>query len=176
MRKAHTRRRRQPTADELALWAAAVRDAAPLDGRAVEPPADRPSPPKLKPAAAAPGPSPPAPSPPAPAPPRDRPVESFNRQDIARLRRGTVALEGRIDLHGLTEEQAHHAVDRFLETSWSAGRRLVLVITGKGGVLRNLLPRWLAASRHRGRVLALSEAAPRHGGSGAYYLRLRRRR
>lgn len=164
------RRRRQPTPDELALWAAAVRDAAPLGDHGVEPLPD-----------------------PAPAPARkaatlaarpvaagaagfDVPVGKLDRQDVTRLRRGTAVLEARLDLHGLTEEAAHHAVDRFVEQSWSAGRRLVLVITGKGGVLRALLPRWLAASRHRGRVLALSEAGPRHGGSGAYYLRLRRRR
>jgi DNA-nicking Smr family endonuclease len=173
MPKVYSRRRRQPTADELALWAAAVRDAAPLDGRAVEAateptpePAPQPSPKK---ALAAKHAVPIAPS------RRDLPIGRLERQDLARLRRGTVTLDGRIDLHGLTEEQAHHAVDRFIELSWSTGRRLVLVITGKGGVLRALLPRWLAASRHRGRVLGVSEASPRHGGSGAYYLRLRRR-
>lgn len=170
MPKIHSRRRRQPTADELALWAAAVRDTAPLDGRPAEPaaePAPQPSPRNMataKPVAVI------APS------ATDLPIGRFDRPDLARLRRGSVALEARIDLHGLTEEQAHHAVDRFIELSWAAGRRLVLVITGKGGVLRALLPRWLAASRHRGRVLALSEAGPRHGGGGAYYLRLRRRR
>ena len=162
------RRRRQPTADELALWAAAVRDAAPLDGRTAEPP-NEPAP-RSKPKKAAAKPA-------APAAARSGlPIGKLDRQDVTRLRRGTISLEGRIDLHGLTEEQAHHAVDRFVEQSWSAGLRLVLVITGKGGVLRTLLPRWLAASRHRGRVLALSEASARHGGGGAYYLRLRRRR
>jgi DNA-nicking Smr family endonuclease len=164
------RRRRQPTADELALWAAAVRDAAPLEGRAAPPPSEPAAPARRKKAAAA------KPAAPAAAVPSGLPVGRLDRQDVARLRRGTIALEGRIDLHGLTEAQAHHAVDRFVEQSWSAGRRLVLVITGKGGVLRTLLPRWLAASRHRGRVLALSEASARHGGGGAYYLRLRRRR
>ena len=163
------RRRRQPTADELALWAAVVRDAAPLEGRAAAPPPEPAPRPKPKKAAA-------KPAVPAAAVPSGLPIGRLDRQDVARLRRGMVTLEGRIDLHGLTEEQAHHAVDRFVEQSWSAGRRLVLVITGKGGVLRSLLPRWLAASRHRGRVLALSEASARHGGSGAYYLRLRRRR
>lgn len=165
-------RRRQPTADELALWAAAVRDAAPLDGRAVEAasePTPQPTPPPPKEALVAKQAAPIVPT------GRDLPIGRLERQDLARLRRGAVTLDGRIDLHGLTEEQAHHAVDRFIELSWSAGRRLVLVITGKGGVLRALLPRWLAASRHRGRVLGVSEASPRHGGSGAYYLRLRRR-
>ena len=167
--KRHSRRR-QPTADELALWAAAVRDAAPLDGRALEP-ADEPAPqPPPKKAATTRHAAPPA------SGHGDLPIGRLERQDLARLRRGMAALDARIDLHGLTEEQAHHAIDRFIELSWSAGRRLVLVITGKGGVLRALLPRWLAASRHRGRVLGVSEASPRHGGSGAYYLRLRRRR
>ena len=164
------RRRRQPSADELALWAAAVRDAAPLDRRAEALPGEPAAPPRRKKAGAA------KPAAPAAAARPDFPIGRLDRQDVTRLRRGSVTLEGRIDLHGLTEEQAHHAVDRFVEQSWSAGRRLVLVITGKGGVLRSLLPRWLAASRHRGRVLALSEASARHGGSGAYYLRLRRRR
>lgn len=164
------RRRRQPTADELALWAAAVRDAAPLSGHAVQQPAEPAPRPLPKKSAAAKKRASPAPA------HTDTPPGTLDKQEIARLRRGTVELEARLDLHGLTEQQAHHAVDRFVELSWAGGRRLVLVITGKGGVLRALLPRWLAASRHRGRVLALSEAAPRHGGSGAYYLRLRRRR
>jgi DNA-nicking Smr family endonuclease len=158
------RRRRQVTAGEHELWALAMRDAAPLPGRAVEPSTPRIAPTELVFA-------------PQPAPMRVMEgMQAFDRRDAQRLKRGLLAIEARLDLHGLTEAEAHHAVDRFVEQCWHAGRRVVLLITGKGGVLRSLLPRWLAASRHHGRVLALSAAAPRHGGEGAYYLRLRRRR
>jgi DNA-nicking Smr family endonuclease len=159
------RRKRQITPGERELWAYAVRDAAPLPGRTVDAPPPRPPPRAAR-----------AESAPAARPAAGRHVvQPFDRHDAQRLRRGQLAIEARLDLHGLTEAEAHHAVDRFVELCWSAGRRVVLVITGKGGVLRALLPRWLAASRHHGRVLALSAAAPRHGGEGAYYLRLRRR-
>jgi DNA-nicking Smr family endonuclease len=157
------RRRRQVTAVERELWALAMRDAAPLPGRAVEPP-PRVARTELVFA-------------PQPVPVRAMEgMQAFDRRDAQRLKRGLLAIEARLDLHGLTEAEAHHAVDRFVEHCWHAGRRVVLLITGKGGVLRALLPRWLAASRHHGRVLALSSASPRHGGEGAYYLRLRRRR
>jgi DNA-nicking Smr family endonuclease len=159
------RRRRQVTPAERELWAHAVRGAAPLPGRAAATPEPD----------DAPAPAPRLPTLPDP-PPKPKGLRRIDRREAHRLRRGEAMIEARLDLHGLTESEAHHAVDRFVEASWSMGRRLVLLITGKGGVLRTELPRWLAESRHRGRVLALGAAAPRHGGDGAYYLRLRRSR
>src|SRR5258708_1982920 len=73
-------------------------------------------------------------------------------------------------------------LDRFVRQAWRDGLRVLLIITGKGsvrdggGVLRRNLPRWLASGEHGPRVLRIESAQPRHGGSGAYYVLLRRQR
>lgn len=93
----------------------------------------------------------------------------------------TVHVEGRLDLHGLTQEQARYHVHRFLTMQRMAGHQWVLIITGKGitserglsltGILREKLPSWLDASSDVG---GYSVAAPEHGGSGALYVRLKK--
>ena len=106
-----------------------------------------------------------------------------------RLRRGKLSPEGRIDLHGMTLDQAHTALTAFVMKSHARGRRLVLVITGKGkrnaddgpipvrpGALRHAVPGWLQSAPLAQLVLQVSEAHPRHGGGGAYYVYLRRKR
>ncbi len=107
----------------------------------------------------------------------------LDKRSAARLKRGQLAIEGRIDLHGMTQATAHQALEEFLTASQRAGKRCVLVITGKGlrptgetGVLRNLVPRWMNAPAIRGRVLGFSTAQPRDGGTGALYVLLKRRR
>ncbi|WP_417718767.1 Smr/MutS family protein [Salipiger sp.] len=105
-----------------------------------------------------------------------------------RLKRGKLAPEARIDLHGMTLDQAHPALMRFILSAHAKGLRLVLVITGKGsreepydpaprrrGVLKTQAPRWLALPPLSQAVLQVSEAHQRHGGSGAYYVYLTRR-
>lgn len=93
-----------------------------------------------------------------------------------------MAIDRRLDLHGMTEAAAHAALDRFVRHAWHEGVRVLLVITGKGsvreggGVLRRNLPRWLAAGENAPRVLRIEQAQLRHGGQGAYYVLLRRRR
>ena len=165
------RRRARPSPADEALWERAVRDARPLRPRDEAPLPPTPPAVVLLPRRA--GVAPPHSAEPLPAPP-------LAAREQTRLRRGELRPEARLDLHGLTREAAHHAVDAFIERSWLAGRRWLLVITGKGGaggagVLKAELPRWLQVSGQRDRVLALGEAAPRDGGAGAYYLRLRRR-
>jgi DNA-nicking Smr family endonuclease len=104
----------------------------------------------------------------------------------ARLRRGKLAPEARIDLHGLTTEQAHAALTGFVLGARAEGRRLLLVITGKGrlaareaplpprlGRLRHDVPRWLRLPPLAGAVLQLVPAHRRHGGEGALYIWLR---
>ena len=106
----------------------------------------------------------------------------LDRRSVERLRRGELRLEARLDLHGMTQGEAHRALGDFLAQSHRAGRRCVLVITGKGargsgdGVLRAAVPRWLNEAPNRARLLAFAPAQPRDGGTGALYLLLRRQR
>jgi DNA-nicking Smr family endonuclease len=110
-------------------------------------------------------------------------VAGVDRATAERLRRGALAIDGRLDLHGLTQDEAHAALERFLAGSAARGRRCVLVITGKGlgdsfgrGVLRQAVPRWLNEAPNRARILAVMPAQPRHGGAGALYVLLKRNR
>ena len=107
----------------------------------------------------------------------------LDKRTAVRLKRGQLAIDGRIDLHGMTQDKAHRALEKFLTASQGAGQRCVLVITGKGlrptgetGVLRNLVPRWMNAPAIRGRVLSFCTAQPRDGGTGALYVLLKRKR
>ena len=105
-----------------------------------------------------------------------------------KMTRGKLAPEARIDLHGLTLSEAHPELIGFILNAQSAGMRLVLVITGKGkrghdtgpiptrmGALRHQVPQWLRLPPLGPAVLQVSEAHLKHGGSGAYYIYLRRR-
>ena len=94
----------------------------------------------------------------------------------ARLRRGRLEPEARIDLHGHSYDSAYRLLVGFLNRSISEGKRLVLVITGKGGVLRNNLPLWLNGTELGGSVIGMREAHAKHGGGGAFYVALQKRR
>ncbi len=107
----------------------------------------------------------------------------FEEKTLRRLARGLVEIDARIDLHGMRQERAHAALAAFLRRQQAAGARIVLVVTGKGrpgsegrGVLRESVPRWLAGSEFRHLVVGFEEANRRHGGAGALYVRIRRRR
>lgn len=104
-------------------------------------------------------------------------IEPNRRHRIARERE---EIGGRIDLHGMTQERAQLALERFLENAWNEGWRAVLVITGKGvqgdGVLRRRAPDWLGAPHLSHIVSGISEAHRRHGGAGALYVALKRKR
>ena len=97
-----------------------------------------------------------------------------------RLARGREALAARIDLHGMTQDAARAALTAFIRRSADDGWRAVLVITGKGaggdGVLRRRVPDWLGEGPLRDHVAGVSEAHRRHGGEGALYVALKRRR
>lgn len=105
-----------------------------------------------------------------------------DRRTAERFRRGQLAVEARVDLHGMTQQEAHRALSSFIRASHDDGIRTVLVITGKGGfgdsrgVLREAVPRWLSEGDLRPRVLSCAWAQPRHGGAGALYVLLRRQR
>ncbi len=106
----------------------------------------------------------------------------MDKRNQQRLRQGKLKIDGRTDLHGMTQVQAHRALGKFIETSWNADKRLVLIITGKGlrpdgatGVLRSAVPRWLNESPNQEKILGFSYAAPKDGGEGALYVRLKKR-
>jgi len=158
------------------LWREATRDVRPLRARrTVLPPASLDSEPR--PALAEDQPSGPSQTPPA----LDR-FAGIDRANSERLKRGLHSIEARLDLHGMTQAEAHRELAAFLGASRDAGRRCILVITGRGlgpngpGVLKSLLPRWLEEPELRRHVLATAPAQPRHGGPGATYLLLRRHR
>ncbi len=105
----------------------------------------------------------------------------IDRRSWARLKRGQLEIERTLDLHGRTQTEAHGALNRFLTMAYAAGLRYVLVVTGKGGgegrgILRQMVPRWLGEATLRPYVLTFSPAQPRHGGDGALYVLLKRRR
>ncbi len=105
-----------------------------------------------------------------------------DRRTADRLRRGRLPVEARLDLHGHTQDEAHAAVSGFITRNAAAGRRCVLIVTGKGslsqggGVLRRRLPDWLNMAPCRPLIVATATAQPQHGGAGALYVLLRRQR
>ena len=113
----------------------------------------------------------------------------MDRKMFTRMKAGKLDPEARIDLHGMSLAQAHPALTGFILRSQAAGRRLVLVITGKGvgddgggpiperrGVLKRQVPHWLRQPPLAGAVLQIVPAHRRHGGEGAIYVYLRRPR
>ena len=182
-----SRRYRQPSQEELRQWHAVTRSVTPIGRPAEEPPEAEPEPEK-------PAPPPAVKAEIRPAPRRDEQrhrlqPSPLDRRLTGRLARGRVDIDGRIDLHGMTQTVAHGRLATFLHDAQSEGLRLVLVITGKGaaredrawheperGVLRRMVPQWLNSAELRPFVVGYGEAARRHGGSGALYVRIRRRR
>jgi DNA-nicking Smr family endonuclease len=167
---------RRLTAEERALWRKVVETVSPLDGRAPTPAEPR--------AAASPPPPRPAAKPAPKALPRAKaPGTTLDANWDRRLSRGLVAPDRVVDLHGHNLATAWALIDERLDAAISAGDRLVLLITGKPraegggrGAIRAAVGDWLAASRHAGDIAAVRNAAPRHGGAGALYIVLRRKR
>jgi DNA-nicking Smr family endonuclease len=121
------------------------------------------------------------------------PIATFDRKKVRKIRSGQVEIEGRIDLHGMHQDEAHSALVRFLLRAQGKGQRWVLVITGKGkitdtdpqapfdmmrprerGVLKRNVPRWLDQPDLRSLVVSYTNAAIQHGGEGALYVHLRK--
>lgn len=120
-----------------------------------------------------------------PQPPRPV-IPGLDRNTARRLARGRRDPDAVLDLHGMTADRAHGALNRFIHDSAQAGLRCVLVVTGKGrgedggrrgeGVLRRETPRWLGVAPLAARIVGVFEAHPRHGGAGALYVYLKRQR
>lgn len=183
----HRPRRRAVTPDEARIWRSVIRDVTPMPGRSAEddPPEPEPAaapvpPPVVQPALQDREPAPP-PRPRAPLPDlKHGAVIGVDKRTAERMKHGDMAIDGRIDLHGMTQDAAHASLLAFIGRSFDAGRRCVLVITGKGregaGILRSQVPRWLNQSPLRERILSFSYAKPQHGGDGALYVLVKRRR
>lgn len=114
---------------------------------------------------------------------------AMDSKAFTKMKRGKLSPEGRIDLHGMTVDQAYPALIGFIIQSHAMGRRLVLVITGKGkstpsdtviprqvGILKHQVPQWLRSPAVGNIVMQISESHISHGGSGAYYVYLRKKR
>ena len=111
---------------------------------------------------------------------------TLDRATTDRLRKGEQVIDARLDLHGLTQDKAHASLASFILSQHQRKARCLLIITGKGaakyppgdirGVLQSMVPRWLAEAPFAPLVLGIVPAAARHGGSGAYYVMLRRSR
>ncbi len=116
------------------------------------------------------------------------PLAPLGRRLKQRVARGRDPIDARLDLHGMTQREAHAALLRFLRKAQADGARMALVVTGKGnrkaehhsdaerGVLRRQVPMWLSLPEFRALVVGFEDAHVGHGGEGALYVRLRRPR
>lgn len=178
---------RRLSADERALWRAVTQSVVRMRGvPEIEPDAE-PAPVRIV------APAPPVLVPqPVPAKPRPKlepaapPLAPLGRKLRSKVARGSETIDARIDLHGLTQAEAHGALLHFLRRAQGNGFRLVLVITGKGaraddgfgerGVLKRQVPHWLRLPEFRLYVVGFEDAHVAHGGEGALYVRIRRSR
>lgn len=173
--------RRRLSDEERALWKGFARAVTPLRGEASgdEPGISSHQAPKTAMSRTA--------SRPEPAKPKQPPsLGQFDRRLRQRVARGQTAINARLDLHGMTQKQAHAALLNFLQQAQANDAKLALVVTGKGlggaaaaaserGVLRRQVPLWLSLPEFRRFIVSFEQAHVGHGGEGALYLRLRRR-
>jgi DNA-nicking Smr family endonuclease len=162
------RERRVATEDERALFYETFSDVKPIRPHAKPAAAKKKTPPPPK-----------ATKPKAKAKPKPPPVVRDEPPEISGhratpIKRGRIEPEARLDLHGLTQDAAHRTLIRFLQRGRANGARVVLVITGKSGVLNRQFKPWLAQGDLRSLVSGVSRAHKRHGGAGAYYVLLRK--
>lgn len=199
--------RRKPTEAELELWQHVAKTAKPLaprrrkktaseaeaaSAKAAEKEAGRKPAPPGKRARTKPVPAPPAAAPAHHALPKIHDLShgvtiGIDKRQADRFRGGRLEIDGKIDLHGRSQAEAHDALHDFLHRAHRAGKRCLLVITGKGGnkalgaepsrgILRQAVPRWLNEPGLRRFILAFDHARPQHGGEGALYVLLKRER
>ena len=128
-------------------------------------------------------------------PPQGREISpplSIDHNWQQKLRRGRVPVEGKIDLHGMTQDRAYRALTTYIHRARAAGKRVILVVTGKGGpkkdlsslslrefesrrgILRDQVPNWLSSGELRQSVVSFFSANREHGGEGALYVILKR--
>lgn len=178
-------RGRPPNQDERSLWDKFVDGIRPLSGREKTsiPIAPKKEQPKKTPPA----------RPVHVPPPRNTANNGLDRKTLSRLKKGKTPIEGKIDLHNKNQDQAYHALKGFVTRSFAQNKRCLLVITGKGtntradddifsskrdgeGVLKTRLSEWVSVPPLNEIVLRIETAHLKHGGSGAFYLYLRKNR
>lgn len=176
-----SRRTKRLTDEDRILWSRVARSAVPLKGRAF---------PESPEAASAngfsdaiqevfnPGPEALGAAPVA-AVRTEQAVRKLDTPTRTKLAKGRLEITGRIDLHGMTQDEAHMLLLSFMRRAYESSQRYVLVITGKGstgeGVLKRAVPKWFSTPPFRGLVGSFEDAARHHGGQGALYVRLRKR-
>ncbi len=170
------------TEEELALWHHVTRNVTPQSGRVALSPPRRPSKVDITPDAT---PHERAPAPSVPLPSLKLGAnDGLDRRTAQKFARGQMPVEARLDLHGMTLHDAHRAVVDFIRRSAESRRRCVLIITGKGGKgfsntpgrIRSEAVHWLSQPSLRPHILAIREAGPREGGTGALRILLKRQR
>lgn len=191
MTKKPPRNARDRTVPDMDLWESIVQNIKPLRARPTASPAHLPHQPSklLR--------SPPEPVARRSAAPAAEPplLTGLDRRTAKRLLRGQLQYDSILDLHGLAVSKARLRLSDYLSAARARGDRLVLVVTGKGaspyarhtlhgdshyhaperqGRLRRLVSEWLHEAEFREHVLGFQPAHPKHGGGGAYYVRLRR--
>lgn len=170
---------RSVSEDDARLFDAAMKDVAPLRPAARAGTMAKPA--KSVPRSAAPSPSPPA-AVAAKLPLVAGAAADTDTRTMLRLKRGRIPPEGRLDLHGMTQDAAWRALTGFVAHAQRDGKRCVTVITGTGrwragaGVLREQVPKWLSVPPLREHVIGFATAQPGDGGDGALYVLLRRKR
>lgn len=173
-------RQRRLAPHDLELWEHVTRHVTPLPGKAIPRPAVSSRAPAVPGGARV---SPGGPSQKVMAA-TVKPLAPLEQGLLRDLSRGRLDPDSKIDLHGMRQAEAHARLRSFLHHAHAGGLRLTLVVTGKGsaaaaplyeerGVLRRMLPHWLSAPDLRHIVLGFREASRRHGGEGAFYVRLR---
>jgi DNA-nicking Smr family endonuclease len=184
-----SRRARSPSAEDIEMWERVAESVRPLKRRPRKPaaaPAEKPAPAEPEPLSKAKA-KPAAPSPKPPPPSAPAPLATLDRRTRSKITKGKVPIDARVDLHGLTQAAAHQRLRHFLAEAHLTGVKMALVITGKGapdadrlgeerGVLRRVVPAWLASGEFRAFVIGFEPAGRRHGGEGALYVRIRGRK
>ncbi len=175
---------RMPSEDDRRLWHSVTGDIAPLKGRALP---DTP----VEVTEAAEETKKPAPRqqarPLPPLPPEPPSTPSLDRNTAKRLKSGKIRPDAKVDLHGLTLDEANSRVHATVAQALERGHRLLLVVTGRGGKklasaeqgtgrIRASLETWIRNGPHRHRVVDIRQAHVSHGGEGAYYVYLKKNR
>lgn len=107
-------------------------------------------------------------------------IANLDFNTTRKISKGKISIDGRLDLHGYHQNDAHNILYDYVQNAYYSGKRTILVITGKGnlgrGVLRENVPKWLAGAKFQLLISGYAESHSTHGGAGALYIKIRRKR